>query len=219
MKIHLHLEVEKLKKKLLAYSAVVDDSIRKAVRALKERDVDLAEAVIRADDEIDRMEEEIEEDCLKLLALYNPVANDLRFIITVLKINNDLERIADQAGNMAERAKFLASQPAMDIPYELTLMCEGVLAMLEQTLHAFINQDVDSARQIIASDDEIDALHAKMYTITQGKIRQDIDRMDSYISILIISRYLERIADQVTNIAEDVIYMVSGTIVRHSPVR
>lgn len=219
MKVHLHLELEKLKTKMLSYSAVVDGAIRKAVKALKERDVDLAEEVIRNDNEIDRMEVEIEEECLKLLALYGPVANDLRFIITVLKINNDMERIADQAGNMAERAKSLASQPNIEIPYELTIMCEEVIAMLEQTLQALINQDIASAQQVIEADDKIDALHAKMYSIVQSKIRGDIDRMDSYISILIISRYLERIADQITNIAEDVIYMVSGTIVRHTPTK
>jgi phosphate transport system protein len=216
MKVHLHIEIEKLKKKILAFSTSVDDAIRKAVKALKERDVELADKIISNDYEMDKTEVEIEEDCLKLLALYAPVANDLRFIIAVLKINNDLERIADQAVNIAERAKFLAFQPQSDIPYELTIMCEKSIAMLENTLNSLITRDTDIAFQVISADDEIDALHSKMYSIVQNRIRENIERMDCFISILIVSRYLERIADQVTNIAEDVIYLVSGNIVRHS---
>jgi phosphate transport system protein len=216
MKIHLHIEIEKLKKKILAYGAMVDDAIGRAIKALKERDIELADKIISDDKEMDSTEVEIEEDCLKLLALYSPVANDLRFIITVLKINNDLERIADQAVNIAERAKFLSSHSEMNIPYELTLMCEKTIKMLENSLNSLINQDVNLAHEVIMADDEVDALHSKMYSIIQNRIREDLDKIGCLISILIVSRYLERIADQVTNIAEDVIYLVSGDIVRHS---
>jgi phosphate transport system protein len=216
MKIHLHIEIEKLKKKILAYSAMVDDAIRSAIKALKERNIELADKIISDDKEMDSTEVEIEEDCLKLLALYSPVANDLRLIITVLKINNDLERIADQAVNIAERAKFLSSQSELNIPYELTLMCEKTIKMLENSLNSLINQDVNLAHEVIMADDEVDALHSRMYSIIQNRIREDLDKMGCLISILIVSRYLERIADQVTNIAEDVIYLVSGDIVRHS---
>ncbi len=216
MTVHLHREVEKLKKKILQISALVQEDIEKAVQALYERNEKLAEKVIQSDEEIDKMEVEIEEDCLKILALYNPVAHDLRFVIAVLKINNDLERMADQAVNIAERAKTLALQGNVPVPDDLIKLVEVVLAMLQQALESLIRQDTQLARKVILSDDEADDIHRHMYNLVQTNIRRNPDEIECQINLLSISRNLERIADQITNIAEDIIYMVEGQLVRHS---
>lgn len=216
MTVHLHREVEKLKKKILQISALVQEDIEKAVQSLYERDEKLAEKVIQSDEEIDQMEVEIEEDCLKILALYNPVAHDLRFVIAVLKINNDLERMADQAVNIAERAKTLALQRQITVPEDLIKLVEVVLAMLKQALEALIHEDTLTARKVILADDEADDIHRHMYNLVQTNIRRNPDEIECQINLLSISRNLERIADQITNIAEDIIYMVEGQLVRHS---
>lgn len=216
MQVHLQREIERLKKRILAIGALVEDSLQKAVRALRSRDPDLAALVIRTDAEIDDFEVEIEEECLKILALYQPVAHDLRFVIAVLKINGDLERIGDQAVNIAERAQYLSGRPPLEIPLELTTMVEKVQGMLKSSLDALVNGDEGQAMQVILQDDEIDALHRTMYDLVQDGIKTRLDLLDCYINILSVSRQLERVADQVTNIAEDVIYLVRGSIVRHS---
>jgi phosphate transport system protein len=216
MTVHLHREVEKLKKKILQISALVQEDIEKAVQALYERDEKLAEKVIQSDEEIDQLEVEIEEDCLKILALYNPVAHDLRFVIAVLKINNDLERMADQAVNIAERAKTLALQGNITVPDDLIKLVEVVLAMLKRTLEALIHEDTLMARKVILADDEADDIHRHMYNLVQSNIRRNPEEIECQINLLSISRNLERIADQITNIAEDIIYMVEGQLVRHS---
>ncbi|MFH1862542.1 MAG: phosphate signaling complex protein PhoU [bacterium] len=215
MTVHMQREIEKLKRKVLTFGAQVEVSIQKAARSLKDRDPEIATQVIDDDFEMDQLEVEIEEDCLKILALYNPVATDLRFVVAVLKINNDLERIADQSVNIAQRAMFLTSNETVEIPYELSLMVEKTQAMLRWSLEALINLDVSQARQIILDDDEVDILHRRMYEIIATRIRKNPDCLECLINILISARHLERIADQVTNIAEDVIYLVSGEIVRH----
>jgi phosphate transport system protein len=208
-------EIEKLKKKLLTVSARVETALQKAVRSLKERNDGLAQEVIDGDPEIDQMEVDVEEDVLKILALYSPVANDLRFVIAVMKINNDLERIADEASNIADRTILLSKYPKITIPQELTTMVKAVQSMLEKTLDALINMDSKLALEVMQADDEVDDLHKRMYALTENHIRADIDQIECLINILSVSRQLERIADQVTNIAEDVVYMVEGDIVRH----
>jgi len=216
MSAHLQREIERLKKKILSISARVEAAIQDAVRSLKNRDPALAEKVIEGDAEIDRIEVEMEEDCLKVLALYQPVAADLRYVVAVLKINNDLERIGDQAVNIAERAEFLATQKRLEFPGELTLMLEKAQAMLRKSLDALINQDAVLAREVIAQDDEVDDLNRKMYSLIQSCICKEMDQLACFIAILSVSRQLERIADQVTNIAEDIVYLVEGEIVRHA---
>ena len=215
MNIHLHREIENLKKKILAFSTDVEATWGEAVKALKEKDAVLAQRVIDSDTELDRTEVEIEEECLKILALHTPVANDLRFIVAVLKINNDLERIADQAVNIAERAQVLLNWISGNIPRELTIMVNKVQWMLERSLDALINMDSQIAREVIDADDEIDDLNRKLYEIIKRFIRKNTDDLEYLICLLSVSRQLERIADQVTNIAEDVIYIVEGNIVRH----
>ena len=212
---HMEREIENLKKKILTVSANVETALQKAIRSLRNRDAALAQQVIDGDRDIDQMEVDVEEEVLKILALYNPVAIDLRFVISVLKINNELERIGDQAANIAARTVFLNTHPKIQIPREITQMVNGTQTMLKKSLDALINMDSEIARDVLQADDEIDDLHRKMYSLVQEHIRSDIDKIDCWISVLSVSRQLERTADQVTNIAEDVIYMVEGEIVRH----
>jgi phosphate transport system protein len=208
-------EIENLKKRILALSATVEDNVYKAVQALTERNSALAEEIISTDIDIDQTEVAIEEECLKVLALHQPVAVDLRFIIAILKINNDLERMGDLAVNIAERAMFLATREKPGIPLELPLMAERTKSMMKRSLDALIRQDVKLAYEVLAADDEIDAMNREMYGKIQDGIRSKPDKLESLIHLLSCSRHLERIADHATNIAEDVIYMIDGVIVRH----
>ena len=216
MSKHLEREIESLKKRVLALSATVEDNVYKAVRALTERNSSLAEEVIASDDcDIDQTEIEIEEECLKVLALHQPVAGDLRFIVAILKINSDLERMGDLAVNIAERAAFLASRERVEIPLDLTLMAEKTKEMVRRSLDALVNRDSGLAREVLAADDEVDAMNRDMYIRIQDAIRRNPAELERLIHLLSCSRHLERIADHATNVAEDVVYMVEGIIVRH----
>ena len=215
MSQHFQREIERLKKKILALSAVVEESVRRAIRSVEERDTCLAQRVIKTDVEIDQTEIDVEEECLKILALHQPVAIDLRFIVAVLKINNDLERIGDMAVNIAERAVFLSTQDKLDIPFKLRDMAEKAQSMLRRSLDALVNLDSALALEVCAADDEVDDLFRIMYDHVKDGVAKQPENADSLINILSVSRYLERIADHATNIAEDVIYMVDGEIVRH----
>ena len=215
MTVHLERELDRLKKKILALGAIVEERVRMAIKAMETRDRELAKKVIEADDEIDQIEVDVEEECLKILALYQPVAIDLRFIVAVIKINNDLERIGDIAVNIAERAAFLATQSKVDIPFDFAGMAEKTQSMLKKSLDSLVNMDADLAWEVGAADDEVDAINRDMYLQVQDGIRKDIDKMECLIHLLQASRHLERIADHATNIAEDVIYMINGEIVRH----
>jgi len=215
MTLHMQREVDKLKKMVLQLGADVEDNVRKAVQALQTRDSETAEKIIAGDAAVDKFEVYLEEECLKILALHQPVAIDLRFVIAVLKINNDLERIGDLAVNVAERAVYLATQEPVDIPFDFVGMSEKTQLMLKRSLDALVNMDVREAWEVCAMDDEVDAINRQMYEQVQDGIRQRPDQMNSLIHCLSTSRHLERIADHATNIAEDVIYMVAGEIVRH----
>ena len=215
MAIHLQREIERLKKQILTLSAVVEENVQKAVKAISERDDRLANRVIDRDVEIDRMEVEVEEECLKTLALHQPVAIDLRFIIAVLKINNDLERIGDLAVNIAERAIYLSHSALVEVPFELPKMASLTQTMLHRALDALVNLDTALASSVCASDDEVDAMNREMYTQIEQGIQRHPDQIDPLINLLAVSRQLERIGDHATNIAQDVIYMIDGLIVRH----
>jgi phosphate transport system protein len=215
MSRHLQRELENLKKKLLSLGAIIETAVRDATMSIEKRNGSLAQKVIDNDINIDHTEVEIEEDCLKILALHQPVAIDLRFIVAVLKINNDLERIGDLAVNIAERAVFLAGQPKANISLELVDMAHIAQSMLKKSLDALINLDVELAHEVCASDDEVDKMNRQMYLKVQEAILNDPEHISSLIHLLSASRHLERIADHTTNIAEDVIYMIEGQIVRH----
>jgi phosphate transport system protein len=212
---HLQIEIENLKKKILAQSAKVETTVREATLSIEKQNTKLAKKIIDNDIEIDQAEVEIEEDCLKLLALYQPVAVDLRFIITVLKINNDLERIGDLAVNIAERAVFLSDQPKIYISSDLIEMAHQTQSMLKKSLDALINHDARLAHEVCISDDIVDNLNRKMYLQVQDAILKNPEQISALIHLLSASRHLERIADHTTNIAEDVIYMIEGQIIRH----
>lgn len=213
---HLQREIENLKKQILHVSARVEESLQGAMKALSEFDEELAQAVMDGDSEIDALEVEVEEDCLKILALYQPVAIDLRFIVSVLKINSDLERIGDLATNIAERVQALVPESRrIPIPTDIPELARRSQTMVKRSLDALVEMDEVIAHQVCEADSAVDALHRKMYRYAEEKIAADPQHIGSYIHVLGISRYLERIADHATNIAEDVIYMVGGEIKRH----
>ncbi len=213
---HMQREMERLKGAILALSGEVEESFLNAVKSLESVDTPLAEAVIRKDEQIDRLEVDLEEDCLKILALHQPVAVDLRFIVSVLKINNDLERIADLAVNIAERTLTLSTEKRIPPPYDLHQMAGKVGEMFEKALDSLVNLDVRLAREVCHLDDDVDALHKNNYSLVKDEIRRNADRIDPLLSYITVSRHLERIADLATNIAEDVLYMIEGEIVRHT---
>lgn len=217
MTTHLQREIENLKKKILYMGAEVEESLRHAVDALVGRNARLGERVISSDEAMDQLEVEIEEECLKILALHQPVAIDLRYVIAVLKINNDLERIGDLAVNIAERAIYLSTHPPIDLVLDFRGMAQLTQLMLTRSLDSLVNLDAHLARQVRASDDEVDGANRHMYVLLQDYIRENPERVTESLHLLSVSRHLERIADQATNIAEDVIYMVQGEIVRHQP--
>ena len=212
---HLAREVDALKRSILSLSAITEEALEKATLALRTRDRMLAEAVALADYQIDMREVEIEEECLKILALHQPVAGDLRFIVACLKINNELERIGDATVNIAERVIYLAQSPVPDVDLDFQSMADAARNMLRNSLDALVNRDVKLAYEVIHSDDEVDALNRQMYHQIQDEIRKDLNHLEVLVHYLGVSRHLERIADHATNIAEDVIYMHDGDIVRH----
>jgi len=213
---HFNHEIELLKQRILKLGTMVEDAFMTALASIREHRKDLAESVIAGDRHIDQAELDLEEECLKLLALYQPVAGDLRLVIAVLKINNDLERIGDLAVNIAERAVFLASAPLQAFPFDFSRMSEVAAQMLRQSLDALASGQIGPARQVCLMDDEVDGINRDMYEQVKNAIREHPDRVESLIQVLGVSRALERIADHATDIAEDVVYMSSGEIIRHA---
>lgn len=215
MSTHLQKEIEHLKIRILALSAIVEQNVWKAVKSIESRSAELANAVIAADDNVDQVEVEVEEECLKILALHQPVAIDLRFIVAVLKMNDELERIGDLAVNIAERALYLSTVPPVNIPFDFPTMADKARGMLKNSLDAMVNMDPSLARRVCAMDDEVDAINREMYENFKRGVRERLEDLDPLLHLLSVSRHLERIADLATNLAEDVIYMVEGEIVRH----
>ena len=215
MSSHLQRDLEYLKKGLAIMASMVEDATNRALLALADRRTELAEEVMRGDDRVDRTEVRIEEECLKVLALHQPVAADLRFIITALKVNNDLERIGDLAVNIAERAAYLSRQSPLRVSLDFPRMAEGVRIMVRESLDALVNRNTDLARKVLGKDDEIDAINREMYVALQELMHKDPDTIERAVHLLSVSRHLERIADLATNIAQDVVYMVEGEVIRH----
>lgn len=215
MPLHLDREIERLKRSILALSAIVEDTVHRAVRSLRDRDAESAQSVIDSDPQIDDREVDIEEECQKVLALHQPVANDLRFIMAILKINAELERIGDASVNIAERVLFLVTQEALDVPFDYVAMAMKAQGMLRKSLDSLICLESSLAYDVIAADDEVDALNRDAYVQIENCIRENPELVSSYVHLLGISRLIERIADHASNIAEDVIYLIDGKIVRH----
>jgi len=217
MNSHLTQALEELKRKIFTLVAMVEDNLTAAVKSVQNRDEETARKVIELDSEIDDTEVSVEEECLKILALHQPVAIDLRFIIAVLKLNNDLERIGDLAVNIAERSIFIAKMSEVPTPFDFDDMAAKAGKMLKNSIDALINADTDLAVQVCEADDEVDAINREVYTQIKDAIKKHPEHLDALINLLSVSRHLERIADHATNIAEDVIYLVKGDIVRHAP--
>ncbi len=215
MPVRLQKELQKLKKRILSLGTMVEERVRMAIKAVETRDEKLAKRIIEMDREIDEIEVEIEEECLKILALHQPVAVDLRFIAAVIKINNDLERIGDQAVNIAERVVSIARRPQVTVPFDYKLMAEKTETMLKESLDALVNLDADLAHKVCLKDDEVDDINREIYDKVKEAIRSHPDRVGYMINLLLVSRHLERIADLTTNIAEEVIYLIEGEISRH----
>ena len=215
MSSHLDREIRDLKSKLLSLSLLVEENLSVAVKAIKNRDLELSKKVRATDFEIDKKEVEVEEECLKLLALYQPVAIDLRFVIAALKINSDLERIGDLSVSISKRVRFLTKLPAADFPYDYEELAKAAKSMVKKSIQSLVDMDSDLARQICVDDDKVDMLNKKSIELVYEKINQKPENTQAYIHFLSISKNLERIADYATNIAEDVIYLVDGDIVRH----
>lgn len=215
MSIHLQKDLEHLNKELLILSSMVEDATNKAMLALVDRRLELAREVMREDDRINTREVLIEEECLKMLALHQPVAADLRFIVAVLKVNNDLERMGDLAVNIAERAAYLATREPLQVSLDFPKMAEGVREMVRASLDSLTNMNPRLARHVLTMDDEIDEANRGMFEILQDLMHRDPSTIERAVHLLSASRYLERIADLATNIAQDVVYIAEGRLIRH----
>ena len=212
---HFQRELEKLKGNLLKMAAIVEKAIADSVQSLVKRDSDLAQKTISGDDPINTLEIEIEEMCLKLLALRQPMATDLRFITMAMKIVTDLERMGDQAVNIAERAVSLNQEPQLKPYIDIPRMAEIVQSMVRDAIDAFVNRDSKLARDVCARDDLVDGLNDQVFRELVTYMITDSKAITRSVHLMIVSRCLERIADHATNIAEDVIYMIEGEVVRH----
>jgi phosphate transport system protein len=212
---HLDRELDHLNDAILSLSTLVEQMIEKASRALCQQRMDLAKEVIEADNDVDRREVNIEEECLKILALHQPVAFDLRQIASVIKVNCDLERIADLAVNIADRAWGVSAHPRFKIPEGVEAMVTRVSQMVRGALNAFVHQDVDEARAVLMSEDFVDQCNVVLIDQLSEVMRSNPAMVDPALHCFSAIRHLERIADLATNIAEDAIYLVDGEIVRH----
>lgn len=218
MAVHLIRDLEQLKKEVLLLGGMVEEATEKAILALTDRREHLAEEVREGDRKIDAKEVQVEEECLKILALHQPVATDLRFVVSILKVNNDLERVGDLARNIAERAAFLAGRDPVAVPQGIMDMAAKVKEMLRGSLNAVVNLDTELARKVHRDDEMVDDTHRRLFKVIEERILRDPDSIAVQIQWLSVSRYLERMADLATNIAEDVIFMVDGSVIRHRAV-
>ena len=215
MSKHLDRDLERLKREVLTMGGMVEEATDLAISAIVDRRADLAERVSAGDDKIDLKELEIEDECLKMLALHQPVASDLRFIISVLKVNNDLERMGDLAKNIAERALDLVKQPPIEGAQDFRGMAERVRRMVHGCIDALVHRDVDLARKVCLDDREVDEENKRRFTTMQEVMRKDPAAVERAVHLLSVSRHLERIADHATNVAEDVVFLVDGEVIRH----
>jgi phosphate transport system protein len=212
---HLQREIQNLMRRLIILSSRVEESIEMAVKSLEKRDEQMAKTVIKMDEEIDQTEIDIEEECLKILALYQPVAIDLRYIIAALKINNDLERIGDLAVDIAEYALILIENPRPIKYFNFDFMFENVQNMLQKSLDSLVHLDSDKALEVLKADDKVDKIDKQICKAVLLEIKRDHENAEFLIQNIHISRRLERVADLATNIAEDLIYLTKGEIIRH----
>lgn len=217
MSIHLHRDLEEVQRRIVSLASAVEQAVEKAIQALFERDTELARTLMEGDTEIDLEENEIEEECLKILALHQPVAGDLRRVAAILKINTDLERMADLAVNIAERAHALAHGPAVPVPALFQQMTDLTNTMVRDSLDAFVKLNADLAMRVCRMDDEVDRYNRAIIDDVSQFMKESGNHVDAGLHLFSAARHLERIADHATNIAEVVVYLVEGKIIRHHP--
>lgn len=215
MSIHLMRDLESLHRSVLSMSAMVEDLVHRAVDELGKPNSELTQNLESRDDEVDQWDVQIEEDCLKILALHQPVAIDLRRIATVLKISAELERVADLAVNLSERALGLAASPEVHVPDKLQMMANLALDMLHRAIDAFVELDSKLAKDICNRDDHVDRLNREIIEELIQFMRKHPESIEPAMHLFSASRHVERVADHATNIAEDVVYLVEGEIIRH----
>ena len=213
---HFHEELDGLKQTLLLMGALVEEQIRRVMQALVDRDDDAARAVIDRDREVNAYDVQIDEKCVELLALYQPTAGDLRFLTTAMKIVTDLERIGDQAVNIAQRALELSREPQLKPYIDLPRMADKAQRMVKESLDAYVGRDTALARRVCAEDSDVDALKEQIFRELLTFMMEDARTIPRAIRLILISRFLERVADHATNIAEMVIYLVDSKMVRHT---
>lgn len=216
MSIHLQTDLQHLHKDLLSMSGSVEDMVHRAIALLTEPDLDAARQLSDQDTEIDRWDVKLEEDCLKILALHQPVAIDLRRLTTVLKIIGELERVADLAVNIAERSCGLLDAVAIVVPDELKDMSRQAVDMVHRSIDAYVELDADMAQQVCFDDDKVDDANERLIGQLVRQMQEHPDRIDALLHLFSAVRHVERVADHATNIAEDVVYMVEGRIIRHA---
>jgi len=217
MQRHFHEELELVKEKTLKQGSLVETMVENSVASLVDRDSRLAEEVIASDQKVDTLDVEIEEDCLRLLALHQPAAKDLRFITTAMKITTDLERMADQAVNICQRAIELNEEPQLKPYIDIPIMSQLSQKMMREALDAFVRRDAELARQVIPEDNKVDALKNQIFRELLTFMMEDPRTIPRAIRLILVSRHLERIADHATNIAEMVVFLVEGKNIRHAP--
>lgn len=215
MSVHLANDLDLLHRDLLSMCALVEDAIHQAVDRLSNCTAEDLAKLTDKDDEIDQLDVDIEDSCLKVLALHQPVAGDLRRITTVMKISSELERVADLSVNIAERACGLMESGDVQLPDRLKEMADRAVAMLHASIDAYVELDSQAARQVCADDDEVDNMNREIIHSLIAKMNDTPDRINAYLHLFSASRQIERVADHATNIAEDVVYLVEGIIIRH----
>jgi phosphate transport system protein len=215
--MHRHFDdkMEQLRNKLLRMATLVEEAISKSVRSLVERDSELARQVIEGDDELDRLEIDVDRFCVELLGLQQPMARDLRFITTAIKINTDLERMGDLAANVSERAIELNQEPPLKPYIDIPLMAERAQKMVRGALDAYFERNPEKARQVIAMDDELDDRMEQIFRELLSFMLEDPRTISRALPLTFIAKYLERIGDQATNICEQVVFMTEGAIIKH----
>ncbi|MCD6574902.1 phosphate signaling complex protein PhoU [Candidatus Aerophobetes bacterium] len=216
-KRHFHQELSELNKEILKLGGMVEESISRSIESLKKRDIQLAKKVINSDEVIDKLELEIDERCINLLALYQPMAIDLRFITTALMITTDLERIADLAVDISERTIELADKPLLKPLIDVPKLASLAQKMVRESLEAFVNRNAELAMSVCKYDDEADHLRDMVCEEIVEIVKKDGTTAPRAIPLLLVARHLERICDHATNIAEDVVYMVEAQMLKHHP--
>ncbi|MEW6683790.1 MAG: phosphate signaling complex protein PhoU [Nitrospirota bacterium] len=211
-------ELNALKERILRMGSLVESQVANAIKALVERNTDLARNVIATDHQVNAYDVEIDEECIRLLALRQPTASDLRFITTAMKISTDLERMSDLAEDICERALELAEEPQLKPYIDIPRMAEHARMMVKEALDAFVNRNADLARKVCREDDFVDELTGQIFRELLSYMMEDPQTIRRAIRITFVAKYIERIADHATNVAEMVVYLVEGKIIRHTEV-